>query len=77
MTCDAKIRPFPGHDEIACEEDGDHATHTGVIRNKAYPGSETKLSWMENDRRTFRGVWTPCDQSDCILPAGHHGNHAV
>lgn len=76
MTCDAKIRPFPNDTEMQCERD-DHSDewHSADLRDYAYPGSVTKISWAEYDRRTFRGAWTPCPHS-CSLPAGHRGNHA-
>jgi hypothetical protein len=86
MTCDARIRPFPGGEigstEIACELDDDgHFTHCGVLRDYAYTGSTTELKWMDDDRRNYRGAWPgPCrlvdGTLDCVLPAGHRGNHA-
>lgn len=80
-TCDAKIRPFPNPTEVGCERtDGPHDEHRGVLRDYAYPGSETVLTWQESDRRTFRGAWRDCDLTSnvlpCILPAGHRGDHA-
>jgi hypothetical protein len=35
------------------------------------------ISWVDGDRRAFTGEFTPCDQSSCILPAGHGGSHAA
>lgn len=78
MACDAKIRPFPGPTELQCEHNDPHpemVPHEATLRDYAYPGSETVVSWYENDRRTFRGDWAPCSGT-CILPAGHRGNHA-
>lgn len=75
MGCDAKIRPFPGDLEVQCERDHTDTKHEGTIRDYAYPGSATVLSWFEDDRRTFRGTWSPC-LGYCTLPHGHHGNHA-
>ena len=76
MSCDAKIRPFPGFVEIDCEHhDGHPAMHRGVLRDYAYPGSMTVVEWDERDRRTFHGEW-PGDCPGCVLPVGHHGRHA-
>lgn len=82
VTCDAKIRPFPvgNQTEIHCEQerwphDGEHS---GVLRDYAHPGSETVISWDEQDRRNFRGEWADCPLfPGCILPASHRGKHAV
>lgn len=78
MACDAKIRPFPNAVEVQCELVHTDEKHQGTIRDYAYPGSATIVSWFEADRRTYRGVWVPCPhlQGQCILPDGHHGNHA-
>lgn len=76
VTCDAKIRPFPNDTEIRCERD-DHADmeHSAILRDYAFPGSETMLSWQEDDRRNFRGDWRKCPAA-CVLPIHHHGRHA-
>jgi len=77
VTCPAKIRPFPDATEVTClEDDGHPGGHAGVLSNYAFRGSQTVIRWLDEDRRTFRGDWTACDQSDCILPAGHRGGHA-
>lgn len=59
---------------------GDDMEHEGAIRNFAYAGSVTKLSWMAGDRREFTGTWPgPCTDNEpagCILHTGHHGRHA-
>lgn len=78
MACLAKIRPMMHVNtvEIQCSlGDADHKTHNGVLRDYAYPGSETRIIWQEEDRRTFRGDWTPCLNivQHCILPGDHHG----
>lgn len=76
--CNAHIRPFPNATEIDCEQDYEHTTHHGVARDYAYPGSETVVEWMENDRRNFHGEWPgACTSDGCILPLGHRGNHAA
>lgn len=82
-VCDAAIRPFPNETEVRC--DGRHESpaerHAGDVRDYAYPGSLTRLSWDESDRRNFHGAWPgPCTESLdghrwCRLPAGHHGVH--
>jgi hypothetical protein len=73
--CEAKIRPMPNATEIQCGLTGEHDRHEGVLRDYAYPGSATKIVWDEDDRRTFRGDWSPCPLG-CILPFGHRGRHA-
>lgn len=81
MTCAAKIRPFPNPTEVTCERgDERHDEHRAVLRDYAYPGSETVLTWFESDRRNYRGEWSPCpplsrDGIHCVLPAGHSGRH--
>lgn len=75
--CDARIRPFPNATELTCERQAPHATemHQTALRDYAFPGSVTLLSWEEADRRTFRGEWRPCCDA-CSLPLGHHGRCA-
>lgn len=34
------------------------------------------LTWFDGDRRCYVGEFTACDQSTCVLPAGHRGEHA-
>lgn len=79
FDCDARLRPFPGMDEIACELPGDdHAMHAGALRDYAYPGSVTTVKWARDDRRSFHGSWPgPCSEAGCILPAGHPRGHHV
>lgn len=76
MKCDAKIRPFPNDTELECESLCDSSQHEGfheaMLRDYAYSGSATKISWEESDRRTFRGEWRPCSITvGCVLPGGH------
>lgn len=79
MSCDAKIRPFPNPTELTCERtDAPHDEHGATLRDYAYPGSETVITWQESDRRTFRGAWRPCETTmagGCVLPADHRGRH--
>lgn len=77
VPCDAKIRPFPNPTELTCErDDPPHAEHHATLRDYAYPGSATVMTWFEDDRRTFRGEWAPCAGiALCVLPAGHRGEH--
>jgi hypothetical protein len=77
MSCDAAIRPFRpvNETEVRCDRDAAHVEHAGVIRDYAYPGSATTLTWFEGDRRTFHGEW-PGGCHDCFLPTGHAGKHA-
>lgn len=87
--CTARIRPLPVPTEIACEKTGDiHAEHQAVLRDYAYPGSETIITWQDDDRRCYHGDWPgACGhrerlttgglmRDECILPKGHRGNHA-
>lgn len=52
----------------------DEYMHQGIIRDYAYPGSETKINWYASDRREFTGDWPGvCTKTwGCTLPAGHH-----
>lgn len=82
MTCTARIRPFiPVNDtELRCENLPGHiGGHAATLRDYAYPGSTTVLSWQDTDRRTFHGHWPgACTSLDgCTLPTGHHGNCAA
>lgn len=80
--CDAAMRPFPDDTEVRCHGLVHLGEHEAILRDYAYPGSQTKISWFEDDRRTFHGEWPgPCEKlSDgappCTLPAGHRGNCA-
>ena len=77
--CDARIRPFPNSVEVPCEQPDDHdGMHEGVLRDYAYPGSQTRVEWARDDRRSFHGEWPgPCATAGCILPAGHPRGHHV
>lgn len=77
MACDAAIRPFLNDTELGCEVDGEHRKHVGALRDYAYPGSVTTITWDEDDRRNFHGAWPgECYEPECKLPDGHRGNHA-
>jgi hypothetical protein len=97
MSCPSKIRPFPNDTELACELDAhvpagttaadrdpdapDFWTHRAVLRDYAYPGSETIVTWKAGDRREFTGDWPGyCRKlghlQNSMLPAGHHGSCA-
>lgn len=59
-----------------CAKGGhDDAEHRGRLVMDGEP-TVTSITRYENDRRTFRGDLTLCDESTCILPAGHRGRHA-
>lgn len=78
MPCEARFRPMrPVNDiEVVCMELSDrHHWHSGAIRDYAYQGSVTVMSWADDDRRSFDGAW-PGDCPNCILPLGHHGDHS-
>lgn len=76
--CDAKIRPFPDATELACNCDHAHgdSEHHATLRDYAYPGSATMITWFEDDRRNFRGDWVECVEPGCMLPGGHPRGHA-
>lgn len=77
--CPARMRPFPNTLELRCERDahlpGDR-THEAVLRDYAYPGSRTTVTWYDDDRRTYTGDWIECPHRGCTLPANHRGDHA-
>lgn len=81
MDCPQRIRPLPDRlVELTCEGDheADSTTHTSTLRDYAFPGSATKLSWLGDDRRSYTGEWSPCPVRlaggfTCILPGGHRG----
>ncbi len=77
--CTAKIRPFPDDTEFTCSlpDHGSDINHRTTLKDQTYPGSVTDLVWFEEDRRNFRGDWANCTSKICVLPEGHHGNHAV
>lgn len=84
-TCDARIRPFAHINpdvEVACDrpEPAGHTQHAGTLRDYAYPGSATRITWLDDDRRSYVGSWPgPCGRptergqlsGPCTLPAGH------
>lgn len=78
--CGAKIRPMPNPTELECELDAKHINqdtrHKATLRDYAYTGSVSTVSWDEVDRRNFRGEWVPCG-FPCTLPKDHHGRHAT
>lgn len=60
--------------ELQCEDDADHGGfHGSTLRDYAYPGSATVVSWTDTDRRTFTGDFIECPVVGCIVPAGHRG----
>jgi hypothetical protein len=89
VKCDAKIRPMPDDTEVECviiqhaQLNPYHSVqHHGDLINYAYPGSSTRISWFENDRRNFHGEWPGrCPLrgllAPCVLPAGHRGECAA
>lgn len=78
--CTAKLRPFSSINdvEITCDKtDEGHERHEGVLRDYLGKGSATAIFWFESDRRNFHGEWPgKCDFRTCVLPRGHHGDHA-
>ena len=75
MTCPAKLKAFPGVEGVlSCRLD---AGHEGAQHDATGLFEWQTISWFEGDRRQFTGEFHPCDQSTCILPAGHRGSHAA
>lgn len=83
-TCEARIVVWPPHlddDGIAgvatCDHPADHPDifHKGPI--DSHDLSTTRVSWLETDRRTFRGPLRMCTYSRCCLPHAHRGDHAL
>lgn len=76
--CPAKIRPMTAQVEINCERKAhSDLQHRGTLRDFAYPGSATTITWMDTDRRNFTGEFIECPQLGCVLPWGHRGEHAL
>lgn len=78
-SCDAAIRPFPDkHIELKCEVlTGTHTQHKHELKDYAYPGSSTVVTWFESDRRNYHGEYPgQCGTViGCQLPVGHSGKH--
>lgn len=63
---------------VDCDHQAGHeGSHTGLWHHN-YPGTDgtTEVSWLEDDRRTFRGVFAPCRDAACLLPEGHPRKHS-
>lgn len=79
MTCDAHLHW--GTIAVDCDLPADHGTeHGGTYL-------QTRVTWQEGDRRNYHGDPPgPCDARGtgvgglpvnvCVLPRGHHGDHA-
>jgi hypothetical protein len=85
--CQFRIRPFPNPTQVECEKPEhlpDDPEHEATLRDYAYPGSQTKLTWMSGDRREFTGnfpgyctnLGSTGGRQNCRLPAGHPGRCA-
>lgn len=73
-TCPVRLRAWAKPDGIfdcrrAAGHDEDHVA-TGLFPDQT-------IHWFDGDRRCFTGDFVACDHSTCILPSGHHGNHAT
>jgi hypothetical protein len=76
--CDAGIRPMRDNTELICELQLPHRDHQAMLKDYAYSGSRTLITWHEDDRRNFHGEWPgPCEDDTCLLPHGHRGAHAT
>lgn len=70
MTCPAKLHTgTPSLGDLSCRLE---AGHEGGQHDATGLFEWQTISWFDGDRRLFTG----CDQSTCILPAGHSGRHA-
>lgn len=74
--CPVKIKAWPTASgefqcRLAASSHNEHREHVA----SGISGHQT-IHWYDGDRRQFRGEFVPCDQSTCILPSGHHGDHA-
>ena len=78
IKCDAHCRPFPTNKALDCEStELNHITHRATLKDYAYPGSSTEITWSENDRRNYHGNYPgDCSEPLCTLPLGHKGNHS-
>jgi hypothetical protein len=75
--CQVKIRPFPDGTELVCELADSHDMHEATLRDYAYPGSRTRITWLHDDRRCVTGEWVECAHGNCVLPNGHPGRCAA
>lgn len=75
MNCPHRFRaPLDPPRSLDCERpEGHPGAHSAVVRDYAYPGSETHINWYSDDRRDYTGNWAPCQNIGCILPVSHHG----
>jgi hypothetical protein len=65
--CDHKLAW--GHIRIECDNKNEHGSeHSGMLL-------QTRVSWLEGDRRDYVGEFIPCLDPKCILPQ-HTGSHA-
>lgn len=61
---------------VDCRKILPHPSHSGPWMHN-YPGTDgvTVITWLEDDRRTFRGDFVKCPY-ECLLPSNHAGNHS-
>jgi hypothetical protein len=91
--CKWSIRPFTDQTQVSCElsehlqpevAEGGQALHQATLRDYAYPGSATVITWYAGDRREFEGnfpgyctkLGMHAGRQNCTLPAGHRGKCA-
>lgn len=84
--CQSRIRPFLNPTQLECQrqEHPSWSDHEAVLRDYAYPGSETTIHWRSGDRREFTGnfpgyctkLGSTGGRQNCTLPAGHQGRCA-
>lgn len=67
----------------ACEQTHSHPdvdVHAARLTREVttYTGATNRpeITWMESDRRTFRGDLVMCPAVRCTLPSGHQRSHA-
>lgn len=77
LQCPNKIRPFWPRNatELKCHQVVNHGgTEMAILRDYAFPGSETVIDWSADDRRNFTGIFVPClIEQGCMLPSNHRG----
>lgn len=78
-SCTARLGwGLPGSAIIVdCDQPAGHrAEHSGDWHHHLHPTNTTRITWQDEDRRTFHGGFQPCPITGCVLPGGHRGDHA-
>jgi len=72
MTAPCKHKMAWGQIQLVCVKDAhpDDPEHAGILE-------QTLVTWFDGDRRDYTGQLVECPWRGCLLPGGHHGDHAV